>query len=105
MDFGAIGKGYAARSRAGGDRGRRIRRAMVGSQRDLAIGDPHPGRAAGRFGIDDSGRAASLRAEVDLLQKQRFPNRGPRSRTCRAAGVKYAHPRSGTGGMGLTRAI
>ncbi len=104
LDFGAIGKGYAADAalEALADLG--IRRALVAASGDLAIGDPPPGRRGWTVGIDGPGGGVDgFTRRLDLCNAA-VSTSGPREQNLEAGGVKYSHIVDPATGAGLTHA-
>ena len=105
LDFGAIGKGYAADAALAALADLGIRRALVAASGDLAIGDPPPGRRGWTVGIDGpGGNTDAFTRRLDLCNAA-VSTSGPREQNLEAGGVTYSHIVDPVTGVGLTRAI
>ena len=105
LDFGAIGKGYAADAALAALADLGIRRALVAASGDLAIGDPPPGRR----GLDGRNRRPGESADgftrrLDLCNAA-VSTSGPREQNLEAGGVTYSHIVDPATGTGLTQAM
>jgi thiamine biosynthesis lipoprotein len=105
LDFGGIGKGYAA------DQGVRvlaslgIRSAMVDAGGDLALGDPPPGQRGWKISISSGPSAAN--EEVITIANCGVATSGATYRYLEYKGKKYSHilnPKTGVGLLNSVRA-
>jgi len=105
LDFGAIGKGYAADAALAVLADLGIRRALVAASGDLAIGDPPPGRRGWTVGIDGPGEStAGFTRRLELCNAA-VSTSGSREQNLEAGGVKYSHIVDPATGTGLTKAM
>jgi thiamine biosynthesis lipoprotein len=105
LDFGAIGKGYAADVALAALADLGIRRALVAASGDLAIGDPPPGRRGWTVGIDGPGENAdAFTRRLDLCNAA-VSTSGPREQNLETGGVTYSHVVDPATGTGLTQPI
>ncbi len=105
LDFGAIGKGYAADAALAALADLGIRRALVAASGDLAIGDPPPGRRGWTVGIDGPGESTDGFTRRLELCNAAVSTSGAREQNLEAGGVKYSHIVDPATGTGLTQAM
>ncbi len=105
LDFGGIGKGYAADAALAALAELGIRRALVAASGDLAIGDPPPGRRGWTVGIDGPAENGDGFTRRLYLCNAAVSTSGAREQNLEAGGVKYSHIVDPRTGMGLTQAI
>ena len=105
LDFGAIGKGYAADAALAALADLGIRRALVAASGDLAIGDPPPGHRGWTVGIDGPGEGADAFTRRLELCNAAVSTSGPREQNLEAGGATYSHIVDPATGVGLTQAI
>ncbi len=104
LDFGGIGKGYAAEAALTALADLGIRRALVAASGDLAIGDSPPGRRGWTVGIDGPGENAEGFTRRLELCNAAVSTSGAREQNLEAGGVKYSHIVDPRTGMGLMQA-
>jgi len=105
LDFGAIGKGYAADAALAALADLGIRKALVAASGDLAIGDPPPGRRGWSVGIDGPGESTDAFTRRLEICNAAVSTSGAREQYLETGGVKYSHIVDPASGMGLTQPI
>lgn len=101
LDFGAIGKGYAAQKALGVLRDLGYPSALVDMGGDIALGDPPPGREGWTITID-----TGLDEPRDvILSNTAIATSGDKYRYAEIDGVRYSHIIDPRTGMGLTRRV
>lgn len=106
FDLGGIAKGYAADEALALFREGGFPRALVAASGDIVVGDPPPGRAGWRIGIE----SLDLEVAVSDLPVVELANRaistsGDTRRYFELDGVRYSHIVSTKTGLGLTERI
>ena len=99
LDFGAIGKGYAADKALGALREHGINTALVDMGGDLAIGDPPPDQPSGWSIRVQPGNSAEWTAP---LHNAAIATSGDLERHYEHNGVRYSHILDPRTGMGVT---
>lgn len=95
LDFGAIGKGYAADEALAALRRAGINRALVALSGDLAAGDPPPGFSGWRIGVE--GLPGPL-----MLKRAAVSTSGDSEQNVVIGGIRYSHVFDAGTGAGLT---
>jgi thiamine biosynthesis lipoprotein len=105
LDLGGIAKGYAADEAliSLGERG--ITRALVAIAGDLALGDPPPGRAGWRIGIDSPGPDQETLDRILELHNTAVSTSGDNEQHFEVDGVRYSHIVEPHEGQALRRSI
>src|ERR1035438_9266367 len=104
LDFGGLGKEYAADSAAAVCSARGIRHGLVDLGGDITVIGPHPDGAPWRVGIQLPGRPGALMAEIKLSAGA-LASSGDYERYILADGLRYGHildPRTGWPARGLS---
>lgn len=101
LDFGGVGKGYAAQKALDVLRGHGCLSALVDMGGDLALGDPPPGKEGWRITIDNG---LELPHEVALANVG-VATSGDQFRHIEVDGVHYSHIIDPRTGFGLTRRV
>jgi thiamine biosynthesis lipoprotein len=104
LDFGGLGKEYAADSAAAVCSARGIRHGLVDLGGDIVVIGPHPDGAPWRVGIQLPGRPGALMAEIKLSAGA-LASSGDYERYILADGLRYGHildPRTGWPARGLS---
>ena len=101
LDFGGIGKGYAAQEALDVLREHDCPSAIVDLGGDLAIGDPPPGQEGWRITIDNG---LELPYEI-VLANVGVATSGDLYRHIEIDGVRYSHIIDPKTGLGLTRSV
>ena len=96
LDLGAIAKGYAADAALAAIASHGIRQALVAVSGDLAFGDPPPGKAGWKIGIE--GGTLELRNAA-------VSTSGASEQYAEIDGRRYSHIVDPATGMGLTNSI
>ena len=104
LDVGGIAKGYTAEQAMAVLHRFGIRQAVVGAAGDLAVGDPPPGRADWRIGIQSLERPNEIAGYV-LLHNCGVSTSGDTYRFVEIDGVRYSHIIDPRTGLGLTQSI
>lgn len=105
LDFGAIGKGFAASAALAVLRQHGISRALVALSGDLAIGDPPPGALGWRIGIDSFRSPPGSFTRVLELRNTAISTSGDTEQFRERAGQRHSHIIDPATGQGLTRRI
>lgn len=100
LDFGGIGKGYAADEALKVLRGRGIRSAMIACSGDIAVGEPPPGRDG--WIIDVAPLNPGDPPRKLLLKNAAVSTSGDLHQHVEIAGVRYSHVLDPQTGLGLT---
>lgn len=106
FDLGGIAKGYAADAvltilREGG-----FSQALVAASGDIVVGDPPPGEAGWRIGIETLELGHSLNdLETVVLANAAISTSGDTRQYVEIEGTRYSHIVSTTTGLGLTERI
>lgn len=101
LDFGGIGKGYAAGAAIAVLREAGFASAMVDLGGDLALGDPPPSRTGWRVEIETGLGAAS----IERLANVGVATSGDLEQFIELGGVRYSHIIDPRTGLGLTRRV
>ncbi|MCA9291075.1 MAG: FAD:protein FMN transferase [Phycisphaerales bacterium] len=101
IDFGGIGKGYAADTALDVLRSRGLGACVVDLGGDLAIGDPPPGRGTWRVAVRAGSGAA---AQVDIARAG-VATSGDLEQFVEVGGVRYSHIVDPATGLGLTNRV
>lgn len=106
FDLGGIAKGYAADAALAILRADGFPRALVAASGDIVVGDPPPGEAGWRIGIEtlEIGRAPKDLQTVTLANRA-ISTSGDTRRYFEHEGTRYSHIVSTHTGLGLTERI
>ncbi len=104
LDFGGIGKGYAADQALKVLRDHQLPIAMVDLGGDIAIGDPPPGTAGWKVGLSHQNDEANPMHYV-VLRNCGTATSGDTNQFVEIEGKRYSHIVDPKTGMGLTRSI
>lgn len=106
FDLGAIAKGYAADQALAILREAGFPRSLVAGSGDIVVGDPPPGEAGWRIGIEtlEVGRDPKDLQTVTLVN-QAISTSGDTRRYFEHGGVRYSHIVSTKTGLGLTERV
>jgi thiamine biosynthesis lipoprotein len=105
LDFGAIGKGYAADQAIGVLRARGITRALVDGGGDLMIGAPPPGMPGWKVSIRDPEPAPSNPPAPLYLHDVGIATSGDAFQYLEVAGRRYSHIVDPSSGAGLRNSV
>lgn len=105
LDLGGIAKGYASQAAIAVLAEHGIRRALVAGAGDIVVGDPPPGEAGWKVGIDplranESGSPDGPSGPTLLLRNAAISTSGDAEQFVEIGGKRYAHivdPRTGLG--------
>lgn len=103
LDFGGIGKGYAADRALSVMQERGVPRTLVAVAGDIAAGDPPPDRKGWTVALERGGPDGSSETEKMVIGNEGVSTSGDTEQFVEIGGVRYSHivdPRTGTG---LTR--
>lgn len=100
LDFGGIGKGFAADEALVTMRKHGISRALVAASGDITVGDPPPGRNA--WTVDAAPVAKDRPARRVTLANASVSTSGDLFQFVEVGGVRYSHVLDPTTGLGLT---
>ena len=104
LDVGGIAKGYTAEEAMKVLRRFGITRAVVGAAGDIAVGDPPPGKAYWRIGVQSLQRPDELAGSL-LLHNCGISTSGDTYRVVEIDGKRYSHIVDPRTGLGLTGRI
>jgi len=99
LDFGGIGKGFAADRGLAVMRRDGVPRALVGAAGDIAVGDPPPGRAGWRIEISEGGDGPGPGEFIEVFRCG-VSTSGDTEQFVEIGAVRYSHivdPRTGVG--------
>lgn len=102
LDFGGIGKGYAADEAMRVLRSAGFHRAMIDFDGDIVVGDPPAGQPEGWTVAIDDGRG---RQRTVRLSNRAVTTSGDAEQSVEIDGVRYAHLIDPRRGLGLTRPV
>jgi thiamine biosynthesis lipoprotein len=102
LDFGAIGKGFAADEALAVLERMGMRRALVAASGDLAMGEAPPGQAGWRVGVGGAGEEF---AKVLELHDAAVSTSGASEQFAVIGGTRYSHIVDPATGLGLKDAI
>jgi thiamine biosynthesis lipoprotein len=103
LDFGGIGKGYAADRALAVLRTNGVPQALVALAGDIAVGDAPPGRGGWTIGISGGGPTGKAAATI-LIANRGASTSGDTEQFVRIDGRRYSHildPRTGLGLEGI----
>lgn len=103
LDFGAIGKGYAADEAIAVLMSHGITRALVAASGDIVAGDPPPGKDGWRIGIASLQRPENPPERFVSLKNAACSTAGDAFQFIELDGKRYSHIVDPRTGMGLTR--
>ncbi len=101
LDAGGIAKGYAADEALAVLSNLGLHSALVAASGDLAFGDPPPGQAGWKIGVDSFDRVDKPFTRVLLLSNAAVSTSGNSEQHLTAAGKTYSHIIDPKTGMGL----
>jgi FAD:protein FMN transferase len=105
LDFGGIVKGYAADEARAVLKAKGCPRALVGLAGDISAGEPPPGQAGWKIGVQGVGRADAPPDEFLELKNKAVSTAGDTYQFVELGGKRYSHLVDPKTGLGITRRI
>jgi FAD:protein FMN transferase len=105
LDFGGIVKGYAADEARAALKAKGLPCVLVGLAGDISAGEPPPGHAGWRIGVQGIGRADKPLDDFLLLRNKAVSTAGDTYQFFELGGKRYSHLLDPKTGLGITRRI
>jgi FAD:protein FMN transferase len=105
LDFGGIVKGYAADEARAVLKANGFPHALVGLAGDISAGEPPPGQAGWRIGVQGIGPAEKPPDDYLLLRNKAVSTAGDMFQFVELDGKRYSHLVDPKTGLGITRRI